>query len=97
MLINILFLAYWSFIWFKSYRKHRDKISLVVFLFVAQGFIKELWFVISESLIAINGLSTGEFASSLLIVRVLVIVMLISIQIIVGRLNDEANNEDNDR
>ncbi len=95
--VNISFLAYWSFIWFRSYRKHRDKISLIVFLFVAQGLVKDLGSIIALA-IAVNGLPFRESViNPVFIVRVIVTVMLISIQVIVGKINDETKDEPDNR
>lgn len=96
-LVNILFLAYWSFIWLRSFRKHRDGISMIVFLFVAQGFIKEIW-AASAAIMAVSGVSMERMTTeSNLAVKVVATIMLISIQVMVGKLNVESKNDDNDR
>ncbi len=43
MVFSTILLLYWISIWFRSYRKHKDSVSLIVLLFVAQSFLREIW------------------------------------------------------
>lgn len=93
----MLFLAYWSFVWVQSFRKHRDDISLIVLLFVAQGFIKETWSAGTVGM-AIAGFDMRVVLVDVnLAVRIVVTIILAVISIKVGKLSDESEDKDNDR
>lgn len=70
---------------------------MIVFLFVAQGLIKELWSA-AAAVMAVSGVSMERMTTeSNLAIKVMATVMLISIQVMVGKLNAESKNENNDR
>lgn len=95
--VNILFLIYWSFIWFRSYQNHRDTVSLVVLLFVIQGFLKEIWSVFFLVSVFTGFAATDTSLSTRLATRIVVTVILVSIQVMAGRLDVESKDADNDR
>lgn len=76
---NIVILAYWLTVWLRSYWSHRDVISLLVFLFIFQSFIGELWFI-TASYFAILGREMSDIVFyGNLTQRVFVVVVLVSV------------------
>ncbi len=55
-IFNIGILAYWSIIWVRSYRNHKDTVSIIVLLFIVQSLINELWLSLA-AIHATRGLS----------------------------------------
>ncbi len=90
-IFNIGILAYWSIIWIRSYRNHKDAASMIVLLFVVQNLINELWL----SLVAIHatrGLSMWNITViGSTINRVIVAYLLGTIHYLVRRMQKDDN------
>lgn len=84
-----MLLLYWINIWHRSYRAHRDNVSLIVLLFVAQSLIREIWSVITTAA-AIGGLDMGIMVVELnTLVRIIMAIMLIAIHCLVRSMKQE--------
>ncbi len=88
-IFNTLLLLYWINIWYRSYRVHRDNVSLIVLLFVAQSLIREIWSVIT-TIIAISGLDINVMVVELnTLTRIVMAIIFIAIHYLVRNMKRE--------
>jgi hypothetical protein len=92
-LFNVSILGYWASIWLKSLKKYRDTISLIVFLFILQNLLNELW-VMTIGLFALFGANMQSitlYGNSL--ERIITLISLVVIYYLTYRMeNDQTNS-----
>lgn len=94
MVFNTILLLYWISIWFRSYRKHKDSVSLIVLLFVAQSFLREIW-GLGAALAAVMGWNMSiMIVEANTLTRMAMAAILISIHYLVRSMKKENGKTD---